>query len=155
MSSTAKAIAVARDLAASLAIRFPAGGAGLNTVRQAFDANGWPMIFVSHDANEAAGQAVVAIRIKGVDMVSKDVLGNSLTAYTPHTLEFAYEMSATAGLPIPTSIQLAIANYQAMNVGIRYQLKQIANATAVTEASINAKSADADLDMLYWPTKLG
>lgn len=152
MQSTAKAVALSRDLADKLAKRFPSGSAGLDTVRQAFDANGWPMIFLSHGANEAAGQPVVLVRIKGVDMVSKDIFGNATSAYAPHTLEFAYELAA-ANKPFPTLADVAAADFESIKTGVRYQLKEIANGTAVSEAAINAKSADADLDELYWPTK--
>src|SRR5581483_5689455 len=129
-SSNAKAVALARDLADKLAKRY-AGGSGLNTIRQAFDANGWPMIFVSHGGNEAEGQAVVLIRIKGVDAVSKDIFGNATTAYAPHTLELAYELTATSNCPIPTLADLAQAEFEAIKTGVRYQLKEIANATQV------------------------
>lgn len=153
MQSTAKAQALSRDLADKLAKRYPSGAAGLNTVRQANDANGWPMIFLSHNANEAEAQPVVLIRIKNVDMVSKDIFGNSTFAYAPHTLEFAYELTATANCPYPTLADLASAEFESIKTGVRYQLKEIANGTAVTEAAINAATPNADLDELYWPTK--
>jgi hypothetical protein len=152
MSSNAKAVALARDLADKLAKRYAPGAAGLNTVRQAFDANGWPMIFCSHNANEAAGQPVLAIRISNVDAVSKDIFGNALTAYAPHILEVAYELAA-ANKPTPTLADVAIADFESIKTGCRWQLKEIANGTAVTEAAMNAKSADQDLEDLYWPTK--
>jgi hypothetical protein len=152
MQSTAKAIALARDLADKLAKRYSPSSAGLNSVRQAFDANGWPMIFCSHNANEAEGQPVILIRIMNVDMVSKDVFGNSTSAYAPHTLELAYELAAS-NKPFPTLADLASAEFESIKTGVRYQLKEIANGTAVSEAAINAKSADADIDELYWPTK--
>lgn len=150
--SNAKAVALSRDLADKLAKRY-AGSSTVNTVRQAFDANGWPMIFLSHNGTETAGNAVILIRIKGVDAVSKDIFGGSTTAYAPHTLEFAYELAA-ANKPTPTLADVVTADFEAIKTGVRYQLKEIANGTAVTETSINAKSPDADLDELYWPTKL-
>lgn len=155
MQSTAKAIALARDLADKLSKRYAAGAAGLNTVRQAFDANGWPMIFCSHNANEAEGQPVLAIRIQNVDAVSKDIFGNSLTAYAPHILEVAYEIQATPniGNSFVSHADKASAEFESIKVGARWQLKEIANGTAVTEASMNAATPVADLDELYWPTK--
>lgn len=150
--STAKAIALARDLSDKLKIRYVAGAAGLNTVRQAFDANGWPMIFLSHNANEAEAQPVVLVRIKGVDAVSKDVFGNATSAYAPHTLELAYEL-ASANDPEPTLADIEIAKFESQKLGCRYQEKQIANGTAVTEAAINAATPSNDLEDLYWPTK--
>lgn len=153
MKSTAKAIALARDLADKLSKRYAAGAAGLNTVRQAFDANGWPMIFCSHNANEAEGQPVLAIRISNPDAVSKDIFGQQTNAYAPHILEVAYELTATANCPEVSAADRASAEFESIKVGARYQIKEIANGTAVSEASMNAASPAADLDELYWPTK--
>lgn len=152
MASYAKAQAVMRDLADKLAKRLPAGASGLNTLRQANDANGWPMLFISHNGTESEGQPVALIRIKGVDMVSKDVFGNALVAYAPHTLEVAYEKTS-GGFPLIASADEAAINFEAMRTGIRYQLKEIANGTAVTESALNAAAVVADLEDLYWPTK--
>lgn len=151
MQSAAKAQALVRDLADKLAKRY-AGNSGLNSLRVANDSNGWPMIFISHDGNEAEGQPVVLIRIKNVDAVSKDIFGNQTYAYAPHTLELAYELAA-ANQPFPSLADLAAAEFESIKTGCRYQLKEIANGTAVSEASINAASPNADLEDLYWPTK--
>lgn len=152
MQSTAKAEALVRRLQDDLSKRYAAGAAGLNSVRLSKDAQGWPMLFASHNGNEAAGQPVVAIRIRNVDMVSKDVFGGSTYAYAPHVLELAYELAAVAG-PIPSSADLAAADFESIKSGCRWQLKEIANGTAVSEASMNAASPAADLEELYWPTK--
>jgi hypothetical protein len=155
MKSTAKAIALARDLADKLSKRYAAGAAGLNTVRQAFDANGWPMIFCSHNANEAAGQPVLAMRISNVDAVSKDIFGAATSAYAPHILELAYELQATPNIgdSFVSHADKASADFESQRIGARWQLKEIANATAVSEASMNAATPVADLEDLYWPTK--
>ena len=150
--STAKAEALLRDVADKLSKRFPASAAGINTVRLAKDANGWPMIFLSHNANEAEAQPVIALRCMAVDAVSKDVFGNALTAYAPHALEVAYELAA-ANDPIPTDADILTAEYEAIKTGVKIQLKEIANGSAVTEANMNAASPSIELDDLYWPTK--
>jgi len=151
MQSAAKAEALVRDLADKLSKRYQ-NGPGVNSLRLANDANGWPMIFISANGNEAEGQSVILIRIRNVDMVSKDVFGNSTFAYAPHALELAYELSA-ANNPIPTDVDLITAEYEAIKTGVRFQLKEIANGTAVSEASLNAAAPSADLEELYWPTK--
>ena len=150
MKSTAKAEALARDLAEKLKVRY-AGSASIDTVRQAKDAQGWPMIFCSDAGNEAAGQPVIAIRIRNVDMVSKDVFGNDTFAYAPHALEIAYELDS-ANIE-PSRTDLLIAEYEAIKTGVKVQLKEIADATAVTEASMNAAAVTLELEDLYWPTK--
>jgi hypothetical protein len=147
MKSTAKAEACLRDLADKLALRFPT-----KTIRQARDANAWPMLIVSASGNEAAGQSVIAIRMSAADAVSKDVFGNALTAFAPHTVEVAYELTA-ADNPIPSDADLFKTLYEVFKIGAKTQLKEIANATAVSEASMNAAAVAAEVEDLHWPTK--
>lgn len=151
MKSTSKAEALLRDVADKLKIRY-AGSATIDTVRAAKDANGWPMLFLSDGGSEVEGAAVIAIRIKAEDAVSKDVFGNALIAFAPHALELAYELTA-ANNPIPTDADLLKAEFEAIKTGVKFQLKEIANGTAVSEAAMDAKAVDAELDELYWPTK--
>lgn len=155
MYSNAKANAMVRDLADRLSKRL-ANNSGLNTVVQSSytDGNGnvWPVLTISHGGNVAAGQPVIAIEISNVDMVSKDVFGNQTTAYAPHILQLGYELDAN-GKPTPAAGDLAICSAEALSTGVRFQQKEIAHNTAVTAASLNAASAVADFDDLYWPTK--
>lgn len=152
MISTAKAIALARDLADKLSKRY-AGSATINTVRQAFDSSGWPLIFCSVGANEAEGQPVILIRISNPDMVSKDVFGGATNAYAPHILEMGYELTATSNKAFPSLADAAVAQSESIKTSCRYQLKEIANGSAVTAANLAATSPAADIDDLYWPTK--
>lgn len=151
MKSVAKAEALSRDLASKLAKRF-AGSATIDTVRQAKDANGWPMLFLSDGGTETASNAVIAIRISAVDAVSKDVFGNALVAFAPHVLEVAYELTA-ANNPIPIDTDILVAEFEAIRTGVAIQLKEIANGSAVTEANMNSAAIAIELDDLYWPTK--
>jgi hypothetical protein len=110
------------------------------------------MLFLSDAGNEAAGQPVIALRISAVNAVSKDVFGNDLIAFAPHALEIAYELTASDN-PIPSDKDLLTAEYEAIKTGVKIQLKELANGTAVTEANINAAAVALELDELYWPTK--
>lgn len=151
MKSTAKAEALVRGIADNLRIRL-AGSASIDTVREARDSQGWPMLFLSDGGNEAAGQAVIALRIKAVDAVSKDVFGNDLVAFAPHALDLAYELAA-ANNPIPTDVDILKAEFEAIKTGVKLQLKELANGTAVTAANMDAATAAVELEDLYWPTK--
>lgn len=151
MQSVAKAQALSRDLADKLSKRF-AGSAAINTVRQANDTNGWPMLFLSNNGTETAGSSVILVRIRNVDMVSKDIFGGQTFAYAPHTLEFNYELTA-ANNPIPTDGDLFTAAFESIKTGVRFQVKENANGTAVTEANLATATVVADLEELYWPTK--
>lgn len=151
MKSLAKADALMRDVADKLKIR-TAGGAGINTVRAARDANGWPMLFLSNGGTETAGSSVIALRCTAVDAVSKDVFGNALVAFAPHTWEVAYELTA-ANNPIPTDTDILTAEFESIKTGCKLQLKELANGTAVTAANMDAATPNIELDELYWPTK--
>ena len=139
-----------RDMADKLKVRL-AGSATINTVRAANDANGWPMLFLSQAGNEAEAQPVILIRIMSVDAVSKDIFGNQLTAFNPHTLEIAYELASSGDNAIVAHADLLKAEYECIKTGVRIQLKQLANGTAVTEAAINAAAPSLDIEELYWP----
>lgn len=151
MSSFAKANAILRDMSDKLAKRL-ANSSTINTVAQSQDANGWPMIICSHNATLTAGNPVVEIRVQSVDAVSKDIFGNSMKAYAPHTLEIAYELDAN-GKPTPAASDIMTISFEAIKTGIKIQLKEIAHATAVTATAMDAASPVAEIEELYWPTK--
>lgn len=146
MKSYAQAQAQARELADKLAKRTG------KSVRQANDANGNPMLFLSTAGNEAAGQPVVGIRISAIDAVSKDIFGNATSAYSPHNLELAYELTA-ADNPIPADKDLISCVFEATKTGIKIQLKELANGSAVTAANMDAAAVAQEYDELYWPLK--
>ena len=151
MKSTAKAEATLRDVADKLKVRF-AGSATIDTVAQAKDSNGWPMVICSKGGNVAAGQPVIALRMKAADAVSTDVFGNALVAFAPHALEVAYELTATDNA-IPTDADILKAEFEAIKTGVKIQLKELANGTAVTAANMDAATPSAEIEELYWPTK--
>lgn len=149
--STAKADAMSRDLKERLGFRLE-GSARIDTVREARDAAGWPMLFLSDGGTETAGNPVIALRIKAVDAVSKDVFGNANVAFAPHELEVAYELDGTEGEP--DRKDLAIVLYETTKIGMKTLIKEIADATAVSEASMDAAAAAESLEFdVLWPTK--
>jgi hypothetical protein len=154
MKSTAKAEALLRDVADKLRKRF-AGSSTIDTVREAKDSAGWPMLICSDGGVETAGNPVIALRIKAADAVSKDVFGNDLVAFAPHALEIAYELgdqNAEADIE-PSRADLLKAQYEALKTGVKVQIKEIADGTAVDAAAMDAASVAVELEDLYWPTK--
>jgi len=159
--SNAKPIALLRDLGNKLQIRFNflnANNSGLNSLIQGFytDANGaqWPYILLYNaTAGLGEGNPVVYIEISCVDAVSKDIFNNELYAYAPELMQIGYELAAGPGAPIPSRSDLEIINFEAIKTGVQLQLKEVAPATAVTAASVNAAVPVVALDELYWPTK--
>jgi hypothetical protein len=151
ITSPFKIQAVARDLGNRLAIRL-AGGAGVNTVRYANDSNGAPQLFLSHGGNETEGQPVILIYLQQVPMVSSDIFGNSELAYAPSLSQVAYELNAT-GKPIPAMSDITTVEWELVPFGMRQQLIEIANGSAVTAVNAEATTPSLDIDFLYWPTK--
>jgi hypothetical protein len=136
-----KSVALARDLSDAFKERF-SNGAGINTVRQSQDAQGWPLIFLSHNANEAEAQSVICLRIKNIDVGALDVFGNSTLPFAPHQCEIAFELNG-AGAPIPSTGDLTTVIFQVARTGVIVAEESIANGTAVSEASMNAAAASA------------
>lgn len=141
-----------RDLKEHLDLRY-ANGAGINSSRLAADANGWPMLFLSVGGNEAEGQPVIVLRIKGLSVPALDQFQQAQYAYAPHTLELAYEAGSVAGHGIPVEADLLKAMFESTKTGITVLQEEIANGTAVTEASMNAAVVTSELNDLYWPNK--
>lgn len=151
MKSLAKAEATIRELKTRLEMRFK-GSATIDTVRQDKDAQGWPCLICSDGGNESAGQPVIGIRISANDAVSKDVFGNDLVAFTPHTLDLAYELDSTEGEPSRRDLIKAMA--EVGKLGFKIAVKEIADGTAVTPANIAAAAVADSLEAdVQWPTK--
>jgi hypothetical protein len=152
IKSLATPQALIRSLNERLALRIAGSSAGrVNTVRQANDAAGYPGLFLSRDGNEAAGEPVIAIRISQISMVSKDVFGNDALAYTPHIQDIAYELDGVK--PEPDQLDIEMVMWEAVRNGVATDIKQIADGTAVTFASMDAAPVALHLDDLYWPNK--
>jgi len=148
------AIGIARDLADRISLRL-SNGSGLNSVRQASTTSasaagaGWPMLFVSHGGAEAEGDSVIAIRIENINPGSIDIFGNATLPFTPHQMEVAYELNS-AGKPIPANKDLVAVLHEASRPGMVMVQKEIANGTAVTEASVEAASPLQTLADIDW-----
>jgi hypothetical protein len=135
--------AIADELSAILK-----GSSTIDTVREDKDSNAWPMIFLSDGGVETTTNPVIALRMKAVDAVSKDVFGNDLIAFGPHSLEFAYEDA------VPALIDIATVMAPLGKHGINIQVKVIAASTAVTATSMDAKAVDKEIaPLLRFPTK--
>lgn len=141
-------VGLARDLADRLTIRLT-NGTGLNTVRQTQDANGYPIIFVSHNATETESNSVIYIRLMNIDVGAKDVFGNSTLPFTPTLCQFAYELNG-AGAPIPTTADYTTCLFEVVRMGTVLSEIAIANGTAVTTTSVDAATPVQTLKDINW-----
>ena len=142
------AVGVARDLADDFKIRF-SNGAVINSVRQAQDANGWPMIFLSVGGNEANAQPIIVLRIRNHDVGAKDIFGNSSLPFTPHSCEIAFQLSAL-GAALPNRLDYTKVVAQVSRTGMIIVEKEIADGTAVSEASMNAAEPSLVIKDIDW-----
>lgn len=140
------AVGIARDLADELSLRLANAASGINFVRQAQttsatpNGQGWPMLFLSVNGNEAEGAPVIVIRLMNINVGAVDVFGNPTLPFTPTQCEVAYEL-ASSGAPIPSIANLVTAFFQVTRTGVIVENEPIANGTAVNEASMNAVQA--------------
>jgi len=152
IKNLAKAEALIRQLAEDLAVRTAGAASGrVDRVREAKDSEGYPYLVLSDNGTETAGNPVIFIRIKQIDAVSKDIFGNDLKAYAPHICELAYELDGTEAEP--SRLDIAMVMFELAKLGVKIEVKEIADATAVTPANVDADAASLELDWLRWPTK--
>lgn len=129
MKSLAKAEALSRGLKERLQFR------GFS-VAESKDANGWPKLTLNTDE---ASLVIIA-----ADAVSKDIFGNSLTAFAPHRVEFASRADAMSAL------KHAQIQTELVKCGIEKQVVK-SHATALASAEAAAGS-EINFDV-QWPTK--
>lgn len=150
IKNNAKVDSLMRTLAEDLKLR-TANSATIDTVREARN-EGNPLLVLSDNATETAGNPVIWIEMKQVNAVSKDVFGNDLLAYAPHVCVLAYELD-TNDKPQADAKDLALVMFELAKVGIKIQIKEIAEGDAVNAVNVAAAAVAKELDWLRWPTK--
>lgn len=150
-NSTAKAESLVRKLEEHLGFIL-AGSTSIDTIRTTKDSAGWPALILSDGGVEAAGNPVIAIRIQSQDAVSPDIFGNPFAAFAPHSVDIAYELDGTEAEP--SRLDLAKVMHECSKLAGKIQIREIADATAVTLASMDAADVALSLEFeLRWPTK--
>jgi hypothetical protein len=149
--STAKAESLARKLEEHLGFLL-AGSATIDTIRATKDSDGHPALILSDGGVETAGSPVIAIRISSVDAVSPDIFGNSFSAFAPHIVDIGYELDGAEAEP--SRLDLAKVMHECSKLGAKMQIREIADATPVTLANMDAADVALELEFeLRWPTK--
>lgn len=141
MATTAKAIEIAQQLLDRLKLRFSgAGGTTSLTVSAlAFDTDANPY-FTIGSGSAGAQNAVIKV-IPYTWPLAKDVLGNSAIQYTPHIVQLATELSASAGPGTILSVQSAMSIVgQILGTGCHWDWYQSANGTAPTVSTFATAS---------------
>jgi hypothetical protein len=146
LKSTAKANLIALTLKEQLEFRIRSMS-NYNQVAQKQDANGWPILTISEDGDEDAGDPAVKIRIAAVDGSSDDIFGNATKAYAPHLMTILFEAGSN------NAADLIIICHEAMAHETQAELRQTADGTAIADARLDDGPIVASHGNLFWPTK--
>jgi hypothetical protein len=151
VKSVAKGHAWMRDLKEKLEFRFK-GSATIDTFAEAKDTDGYAQLTLSLAGAVAAANDVMFIRVKSEDAVSKDVFGNDLISFTPHVIQFAYELDGV--VPEVGVLDIYRVLQEVLKLGIKCDIFEIADGTAVTAANVDLATAVLEIEPdLIWPTK--
>lgn len=151
MSIIAKSQSLSRQLKDNLAKRLPT-----YTISESLDSQG-ARLLISADSSPAAGEQVVAIRIKGQDTQFSNVIGQAQTVYTPMVAQVIEEASASAGVALLTHANQCMIDWELARLGIKQERYLNANTTAVAlsqyaaDGSVTGSSLVATISDLYWP----
>ena len=130
MKSLAKADSLQRDLKERLEFRGFA-------VSESRDAAGW--LKLTLDTDEAS------IRIESEDNISKDIFGNDLVSFAPHSLDFSSRDDAMSSAKV-AKILIEVYKMGVSKTNIR------THATVLATAEAAAPSEVLEFDIL-WPSK--
>jgi hypothetical protein len=103
------------------------------------------MIVLSDGGVETASNPVIGLRVYPIDAISKDVFGNTNIAFTPHVLELAYELAA-GGEQTPNQLDLQMVLFECSKIGLKVNIIEIANGSAVDETNMNATAVAKSLE---------
>ena len=141
MSTTAKALAIANDLASELKQRQTA-----LAVAQSFDTDGNPLIQVGAGT---AGSKGGLIKVKPIDMPwAKDILGNAAEVYTPHVIQLGLEANPAGGAGADVNDRgTSLLLYAILATrGTRVEVYESANGTAPTSATLVSANLKGSYD---------
>lgn len=128
MLSTAKAEAICRDLKEKLEFR------GFTVVESALA-----------DGRKLAIDSSMSIRIQAKDAVSKDIFGNSLKSFAPHSCKLAIDNDVVGIATDVAKVMLELAK-----VGLELQVGEDTTLGAAETAADTAEVLDYSVQ---WPTK--
>lgn len=138
--ATQKSISMARQIKEDLALR------GL-TMAETFDSSGNPVLTFG---TVSAGNQCGTIRVKAVDTVMVDGLGQNQRVFCPHVIQLIVELSATSGISLVVDATKAKVLRELEKHGTRVEVYTTANSTAPSLANITASPAFV-LDNLWAP----
>lgn len=143
MSASAKARAIAKQLAAELRLRQSA-----LAVTESFDTDGSPVITVGTNVAGAAGGLIKVTNQEW--SLAKDILGNTANHFTPHVIQVGFEANPAggAGADINTLAQLSLILACCFSRGTRVEVYASANGDSPDLADL----VEANLKLAWDPS---
>lgn len=144
MAATQKAVAIARQLAETIALR-----TGLAVV-SGVDSSGNPTVAVG---TGAAGSQSAFIRVKADydPALESDAVGNAQRRYAPHVIQLVLETSTIANVSLVTEVNKAKLLKEVFQFGTKVELYMSANTNAVEVSDITSANLKATIDDLWHP----
>jgi hypothetical protein len=146
MASTAKAIAIARNL---IDLWTKEVATTLPIIVETFDTDGNPVITLSADTTPAFSEKVIVVRVKPIDWTATDVIGHTSQIFTPHVIQIATETDATTDILTPVELLPVLA--EIAKTGCMVEWYQETNGTVPTVAvTMVAAKLTKKYSDLYW-----
>lgn len=153
MSIIAKSQSLMRALKDNLQKRLPS----TYVFSESLDSQG-ARLLISADATPAAGEQVVAIRIKSQDTQFNNVIQQAQQVYTPMICQVIEEASATAGVSLITLANRSQIDLEINRMGVKQERYLNANGTVpamsqyAADGSVTGSTLAASVSPdLYWP----
>lgn len=151
MSNLAKAQSLSRVLKERIQMRLPSF-----VISESSDSQG-SILLISQDSTPAAGEQVMAIRIKAQDTQFSDSIGNAQNSYSPMVIQVIEEASATAGVSLLTLANRMQLDCELARCGCKQERYQNANTVVpavsqfAADGSVSTSTLRATISDLRWP----
>lgn len=153
MSKIAKSQSLIRILKDNLAKRLPS----TYVISESLDSQG-DRLLISADSTPAAGEQVVAIRIKAQDTQFLNSIGSAQDVYTPMIAQVIEEASTIAGVSLITLANRSQIDLELARLSIKQERYLNANTTVPalsqfqSDGSVSGSTLAASVSPdLYWP----
>lgn len=139
MATSIKAGAMMRTLKEGIARRLPT-----YVYTTGADASGNPVLLVSQDASPATTEQVAMIRIRPVDLIFTNSVGNTQENFAPHFVELCTETSTVASVSFLTEVNATAIKGELLKQSGIFIAYLTANGTVPAVASVDTQMVAAN-----------
>lgn len=139
MATSTKALAMVRTLKEAIGRRLPT-----YVLTQSVDANGNPTLLVSADSAPAAGEQVALLRVRPVDLIFTNSVGQTQENFAPHFVEMCLETSSVASVALLTEANQAAIKGEVLKQSGIFIAYLLTNGTVPALASVDTQMVAAN-----------